>query len=109
MAARRKNAAQANGPHSSPHTPPAPLPAPSADPPADGPAAAVWAALTASPGAAAAQIATAAGISRIVAGRELAALETSGLATRSTRISTSLEVSLRASSARQLNSRAISK
>ena len=32
MAARKKNAAQANGPHSAPHTPPAPLPAPSAGP-----------------------------------------------------------------------------
>jgi hypothetical protein len=82
MAARRKNAAQAKGPHSAPHTPPAPPPAPSAGPPADGPAAAVWAALTAAPGAAAAQIAAAAGTSRIVAGRELAALEASGLATR---------------------------
>jgi len=82
MAARRKNAAQACGPHSAPHTPPAPPPAPSAGPPADGPAAAVRAALTAAPGAAAAQIAAAAGTSRIVAGRELAALEASGLATR---------------------------
>ena len=51
-------------------------------PPADGPAAAVWAALTASPGTTAAQIATAAGTSPIAAGRELAALEASGLATR---------------------------
>ena len=42
----------------------------------------MWAALTASPGATAGQIATAAGTSRIIAGRELAALETSGLATR---------------------------
>ena len=82
MAARRKNAAQANGPHSAPHTAASPPPAPSAGPPADGPAAAVWAALTATPGATAAQIATAAGTSRIVAGQELAALETSGLATR---------------------------
>jgi hypothetical protein len=65
MAARRKNAAQANGPHSAPHTPPPPPPAPSAGPPAGGPAAAVWAALTASPGAAAAPIAAAAGTSRI--------------------------------------------
>ena len=78
MAARRKNAAQANGPHSAPHTPPVPPPVPSADPPA----AAVWAALTASPGATTAQIADSAGTSRIAAGRELAALETSGLATR---------------------------
>ena len=43
---------------------------------------AVWAALTAAPGATAARIAAAAGTSRIVAGQELAALETSGLATR---------------------------
>jgi hypothetical protein len=42
----------------------------------------VWAALTASPGATAGQIATAAGTSRAIAGRELAALETSGLAAR---------------------------
>jgi hypothetical protein len=82
MAARRKNAAQANGPHSATHTPPSPPPVPSAAPPADGPAAAVWAALTASPGATTAQIADSAGTSRIAAGRELAALETSGLATR---------------------------
>jgi hypothetical protein len=82
MALRRKNAAQANGPHSAPHTPPAPPPAPSAAPPADGPAAAVGAALTAIPGATAAQIADSAGTSRAIAGRELAALEASGLATR---------------------------
>jgi hypothetical protein len=42
----------------------------------------VWAALTASPGATAGQIATAAGTSRAIAARELAALETSGLAIR---------------------------
>jgi hypothetical protein len=42
----------------------------------------VRAALTANPGATATQIADAAGTSRIIAGRELAALETSGLATR---------------------------
>ena len=64
MALRRKNAAQANGPHSAPHTPPAP---PSAAPPADGPAAAVGAALTAIPGATAAQIADSAGTSRAIA------------------------------------------
>ena len=28
MAARKKNAARANGPHSAPHTPPSPPPAP---------------------------------------------------------------------------------
>jgi len=82
MAARRKTAAQANAPHSAPHTPSSPPPAPSAAPPADSPAAAVRAALTANPGATAAQIADAAGTSRIIAGRELAALEASGLATR---------------------------
>jgi transposase len=59
-----------------------PPPAPSATPPADGPAAALRAALNATPGATAAQIAAAAGTSRIVAGQELAAFETSGLATR---------------------------
>lgn len=82
MVARKKNAAQDNGPHSAPHTPPAAPPAPIPAPPADSPAAAVWAALAAAPGATAAQIAAATGTTRIAAGRELAALETSGLATR---------------------------
>ena len=82
MAARKKNTTPASGPHSATHTAAPPSPAPSATPPADGPAAAVWAALTATPGATAAQIAAAAGTSRMVAGQELAALETSGLATR---------------------------
>ena len=85
MAARKKNAARANGPHSAPHTPPSSRPAPSPAPPPDGPATAVWTALTASPGATADQIATAAGTSRAIAGRELASLETSGLATRTPR------------------------
>ena len=82
MAARKKNTTPDGGPHSAAHTATPPPPAPSPTPPADGPAAAVWAALTATPGATAAQIAAAAGTSRIVAGQELAALETSGLATR---------------------------
>ena len=82
MPARKKNTAQANGPHSAPHTAPSPQPAPSAGPPAGSPTAAIWAALTAAPGATAGQIATAAGTSRAIAGRELAALETSGQATR---------------------------
>ena len=80
--ARKKNITPDGGPHSAAHTAAPPPPAPSATPPADGPAAAVWAALTATPGATAAQIAAAAGTSRMVAGQELAALETSGLATR---------------------------
>jgi hypothetical protein len=42
----------------------------------------VWAALTANPGATAAQIAAAAGTSRAIAGRELAALQAAGRATR---------------------------
>jgi hypothetical protein len=82
MAARKKNTTPAGGPHSAGHTAAGPQPAPSHTPPADRAAAAVWAALTATPGATAAQIAAAAGTSRIVAGQELAALETSGLATR---------------------------
>ncbi|HUY44210.1 MAG TPA: hypothetical protein VMV92_00570 [Streptosporangiaceae bacterium] len=82
MAVKKKTTGQANGPHSAPHTAASPPPAPSAAPPANGPAAAVWAALTANPGAGATQIADAAGTSRIIAGRELAALEASGLATR---------------------------
>jgi hypothetical protein len=82
MAARRKNAAQGNAPHRALHTAPSPHPAPVAHPPADGLAAAVWAALVAAPGATAAQIATDARTSRAIAGRELAVLETSDLATR---------------------------
>jgi hypothetical protein len=82
MPARKKNTTQANAPHSAPDTAPPPQPAPSADPPAGSPAAAIWAALTAAPGATATQIATAAGTTRAIAGRELAALETSGQATR---------------------------
>jgi hypothetical protein len=78
MPARKKNTTQANAPH----TASSPQPAPAAGPPAGSPAAAIWAALTAAPGATAAQIATAAGTSRAIAGRELAALETSGQATR---------------------------
>jgi hypothetical protein len=82
MAARKKNTAHANGAHSATDTAVSPLPAPIPPPPAGGPAAAVWAARTAAPGATAAQIAAAAGTTRIAAGRELAALETSGLASR---------------------------
>jgi hypothetical protein len=82
MAARKKNTARASGAHSATHTAASPPPAPIPAPPADGPAAAVWAALTAAPGATAAHIAAATGTTRIAAGRELAALETSGLATR---------------------------
>jgi hypothetical protein len=82
MPARKKNTAQANAPHSAPHTAPSPQPAPAAGPPPGSPAAAIWAALTAAPGATATQIATAAGTSRATASRELAALETSGQATR---------------------------
>jgi hypothetical protein len=70
--------------HSAPDRPPAAPAAPSADPPRDGATAAVWAALTANPGATAAQIAAAAGTNRAIAGRELAALETAGRATRTT-------------------------
>ncbi len=82
MAARKKNTAHASGAHSATDTAALPLPGPIPAPPAGGPAAAVWAALTAAPGATAAQIAAAAGTARIAAGRELAALETSGLASR---------------------------
>src|ERR1700719_305084 len=78
MPARKKNTTQANDPHSAPHTAPSPQPAP----PAATPAAPIWPALTAAPGATAAQIATAAGTSRAITSRELAALETSGHATR---------------------------
>ena len=70
--------------HSAPHAAPKRQPAPSAAPPPDGPTAAVWAALSANPGATAAQIAAAAGTNRAIAGRELAALETAGRATRTT-------------------------
>ena len=82
MPARKKNTAQGNAPHSAPPTAPSPQPAPAAGPPAGSPAAAIWAALAAAPGATAAQIATAAGTSRAITSRELAALETSGHATR---------------------------
>jgi hypothetical protein len=85
MPARRNNTAQANGPHSAPHAAPSPQPATTAAPPAGSPAAATWAALTAVPGATATQIATAAGTSRAIASRELAALETNGQATRTPR------------------------
>jgi hypothetical protein len=70
--------------HSAPDRPPTAPTAPSADPPRDGATAAVWAALTANPGATAAQLAVAAGTNRAIAGRELAALETAGRATRTT-------------------------
>ena len=82
MPARKKNTTQGNAPHSATHTAPSPQPAPAAGPPAGSPAAAIWAALTAAPGATAAQIATAAGTSRAITSQELAALETSGQATR---------------------------
>jgi hypothetical protein len=78
---KTKRAGAAHSASDRPLTAPA---APSADPPRDGPTAAVWAALTANPGATAAQLAVAAGTSRAIAGRELAALETAGRAIRTT-------------------------
>jgi hypothetical protein len=79
-----KKTKRAGAAHSAPDRPPTASAAPSADPPRDGATAAVWAALTANPGGAAAQIAAAAGTNRAIAGRELAALETAGRATRTT-------------------------
>jgi len=67
---------------SAPDTPPAAQPSPSAASPPRGPAAAVLAALVAGPGASAAQLAQAAGITRTAAARELAALEKAGHASR---------------------------
>ena len=69
MAARRKNAAQANAPHSAPHTA---RPYPGAPPPQ--PTARQWPSGHAGrrPGATAAQIATDARSSRAIASRELA-------------------------------------
>ena len=83
MTATRKTK-RAGVAHSAPDRPPTASAAPSADPPRDGPTAAVWAALTANPGATAAQLAAAASTNRAIAGRELAALETAGRATRTT-------------------------
>ena len=82
MASRKTIGPHSGGARSAPHTPTSSATPPSAEPPADGPAAAVWAALTASPGATVAQVAVAAGTSRAIAGRELAALQASGLAIR---------------------------
>ena len=88
MAARKKNTIPDTAPRTATHTPAPPPSALPAGPAADGPAAAVWAALTVNPGATAAQIAAAAGTSQMAAGRELAALETSGRATRTPGIRT---------------------
>src|SRR5450755_573800 len=63
-------------------TPPDGQPGSSAAAPPGCPAAAIVAALTAAPGATAAQLAQAAGITRAAAARELAALEKAGHATR---------------------------
>lgn len=79
-----KKTKRAGAAHSAPDKPPTASAAPSADPPRDGATAAVWAALTANPGATAAQLATAAGTNRAIAGRELAALESAGRVTRTT-------------------------
>lgn len=68
--------------HTAPDAPPRQPAGESPGRTADGATAAVWAALTANPGATAAQIATAARTSRPIAGRELAALQAAGRATR---------------------------
>lgn len=81
MAARRKNAAQANAPHSAPHTAPSP-PRPGRRPPSRRPGSGRLGHAGRRPGATVAQIATDARSSRAIAGRELAVLGTSGLATR---------------------------
>jgi hypothetical protein len=80
MAARRKNAAQANAPHSAPHTAPSP-PRPGRRPPSRRPGSGRLGHAGRRPGATVAQIATDARSSRAIAGRELAVLGTSGLAT----------------------------
>lgn len=77
-----KKTRHASAAHSAPDRPPPASAAPSADPSGGGATAAVWAALAANPGATAAQIAAAAGTSRAIAGRELAALQAAGRATR---------------------------
>lgn len=81
MTAKTKTV-QPGAAHSAPDAPPH---QPAGETPgrtAGGATAAVWAALTANPGATAAQIATAARTSRPIAGRELAALQAVGRATR---------------------------
>ena len=73
MAARRKNAAQANAPHSAPHTAPSPHPHPHPRPtPSRRPGSGRLGDAGRRPGATAAQIATDARSSRAIAGRELA-------------------------------------
>jgi hypothetical protein len=80
MTVRRKNAAQANAPHSAPHTAPSP-PRPGAHPPSRRPGSGRLGHAGRRTGATAAQVATETRSSRAI-DRELAVLETSGLATR---------------------------
>ena len=82
MARGTKTAAAGVAPASATDTPSAGHPGPSAAASPSGSAAAVMAALMAAPGATAAQLVQAAGITRAAAGRESAALEKAGQAAR---------------------------